>query len=530
MRLTRRLFLGLGGAALAAALALAAANLVLGDLNQDEGWYLYAARLVASGRLPYRDFAFTQGPVMPLVYAAFEPLTQAAGLAGGRLATALLGLAASLAAAGLARRLAAPGWRGSAALCALILASVNVYHSYYFTVVKTYSLTALLLTGGFWILAHAWTSRRAGVWFAAAGALMALAAGVRSSAGIVLPIALAGLWLARRGAPRGAWLAYGAGAAAAGVSVFGPFLLAAPDALIYCVVRFHTLRDAGGGLITWAFKAGFLSRLVQAYFVLFALGVAALLATWARRRAGAVAPEPGARTLPREAGPVLRMLGAGAAAISLVHFLAPFPYEDYQVFVMPLAAVLVAWAAARQAGPRGAAWLTLGLLIVSLGAAGSSPVNQDWFIQGRDRIWWKIKDRTPLQKLRDTAARLRAEAPPGSLLLTLDPYLAVESGLALPRGLEMGQFSYFPELDDRQAAALHVFNRAGLERLLQTTEAPLAAMSGYALAIRAPEILPLDPADEERLWSLVRARYEPAGEVPHFGQAATTLRLFRKKE
>ena len=30
-----------------------------GALNQDEGWYLYAAQLVREGRFPYHDFFFT---------------------------------------------------------------------------------------------------------------------------------------------------------------------------------------------------------------------------------------------------------------------------------------------------------------------------------------------------------------------------------------------------------------------------------------------------------------------------------------
>ena len=40
----------------------------IGRLNQDEGWYLYASRLVYEGRLPYRDFAFFQAPFLPYVY------------------------------------------------------------------------------------------------------------------------------------------------------------------------------------------------------------------------------------------------------------------------------------------------------------------------------------------------------------------------------------------------------------------------------------------------------------------------------
>ena len=45
-----------------------------GGLNQDEGWYLYAAQMVQSGKLPYRDFFYTQGPAMPFVYSFLAPV------------------------------------------------------------------------------------------------------------------------------------------------------------------------------------------------------------------------------------------------------------------------------------------------------------------------------------------------------------------------------------------------------------------------------------------------------------------------
>ena len=99
-----------------AAVMLAGASLWLGELNQDEGWYLYAARLVSEGWLPYVDFAHTQPPVMPFVYALAQPLVACCGLAGGRLFTAVLGLGAALAAAGLARRAVPPEREAVAAL------------------------------------------------------------------------------------------------------------------------------------------------------------------------------------------------------------------------------------------------------------------------------------------------------------------------------------------------------------------------------------------------------------------------------
>ena len=103
----------LWGVVLAATIALHAANLHLGPLNQDEGWYLYGARLVTEGQLPYVDFVSTQGPVMSFVYAFAYPLTAKWGVAGGRFLTVIFGLACALAAAWLAGRVA--GNRGKAA-------------------------------------------------------------------------------------------------------------------------------------------------------------------------------------------------------------------------------------------------------------------------------------------------------------------------------------------------------------------------------------------------------------------------------
>jgi len=223
------------------------------------------------------------------------------------------------------------------------------------------------------------------------------------------------------------------------------------------------------------------------------------------------------------------MLWLSAIFITLIHFLAPFPYDDYQVFVFPLLAIAMANAAIRLVRQRGALWLTMGLLAVSLGAAGSSPLNQDWFIQGRDRIWWLVKDRSPLQKLRDTAAQIRQVTKPGDLLLTQDPYLAVEANLKLPRGLEMGQFSYFPTISDDQAKRLHVFNRAGFAHFLRVTDAPLAALSGYALAIQSPDVMPLAPEDQALFSRIIMDRYTPMTNIPCFGQAGTTLTIYRKK-
>ena len=78
---------------------LAAAAVWLGGLNQDEGWYLYAAQMVGEGKTLYRDFFYTQGPLMPILYAPMAWVWRDGGLFGARLLTCGIGLAGTVFAA-----------------------------------------------------------------------------------------------------------------------------------------------------------------------------------------------------------------------------------------------------------------------------------------------------------------------------------------------------------------------------------------------------------------------------------------------
>ena len=94
---------------------LLAINAIYGNLNQDEGWYLYAAKLVSEGQSVYGDFAFTQGPVLPWVYSLgfWEgySLIDLLGVSGGRLITMVFGFGSCVLTAVLAGQLSPKGWR-----------------------------------------------------------------------------------------------------------------------------------------------------------------------------------------------------------------------------------------------------------------------------------------------------------------------------------------------------------------------------------------------------------------------------------
>ncbi len=531
---------GLWILAVGAAIALAAGNLWFGDLNQDEGWYLYAARLVHAGQRPYADFASTQGPVMPYVYAVVQPLMDRFGVAGGRGFTAIMGLLGAAGAAALARTLTRSG-RPLAAFIAFALVGVNLFQSYFTTVVKTYALAALLLVLSFLALARA-GRRRGWLWAAGAGMLIGLAAATRSSAGFAAPaVGLGLLAQAWGGAPApgagargtaGRWsplLAFGAGLTLTLAAVFGPFLLSAPQGVWFALYEYHAGRQTGGGFTALAYKAGFASRVVQAYFLAVAGGLLALAEQAARNAADAGGGKPWLARLWSRLGTPAGGLWLSVLTISLVHAAAPFPYDDYQAVVYPLAAAGVAAALADGVAGRVRAPLAAALVLaLALLAAGSAPTLQGWFVGKRDRIWWPLKTETPLTKLRRTGSMLRERAGDGALLLTQDTYLAVESGLNLPRGLELGPFSYFPDWDQRKAERLRVLNRASFEALLAKCEAPLAAVSGYGLAIRCPEVQPLPEGERGALWALLRQRYAPLLTEKDFGQAETELLVLER--
>ncbi len=119
--------------------------------------------------------------------------------------------------------------------------------------------------------------------------------------------------------------------------------------------------------------------------------------------------------------------------------------------------------------------------------------------------------------------------PPSGLLLTQDTYLAVEAGLRVPAGMELGPFCYFPDMPREKAERLHVLNREMLRELLGTCEATIAAFSGYGLAIRCPEITQLPVDEQAELWTIVEAHYESTATIEDFGQADTVLRVLNLK-
>lgn len=464
--------------AIGAFVVLSLAAIWLGALNQDEGWYLYAANLAAEGKCPYRDFAFTQGPVMPFVYSFFVDAWQRYGLLGARAFNTVVGLIGILFACALARRVASEENKNTAPLVTFLLLATNLYHLYFLAIPKTYALAGLFVIVAFYLL-----SFRVVAADFVAGLFLAFAAGTRFSLVVLIGVVTICLYLRYRSTCPWKVLFFVFGAVIALGCTFGPILYDEKTQLGFITaLTYHTSR--GGSDIVWT--VGSLSRLVRWYLPIFVvLGLGSF----------------------RQA----KLLLAAFLAVFAVQIAAPFPYEDYQVPIMALLAVF----AAANLKPARAPLLVMGLCFAT---SFGSPLLQDWMTYGQDRFWSIKKDKTELQQLRETAKRIEAIDPEGKTILTQDLYLAVEMNRKVPEGLEMGPFARLTDGEWREL----------LEKAPETCN--VAALSGYSFAIEPPECKER-PLDEQlACWWILENHYEKVFKIDRFGQNATTLIVLERKK
>lgn len=452
-------------------------------LNQDEGWYLLATRRVAEGFTPYTDFTFTQAPAFPYLTLPAQPLIRAGGLYAARIVQALL---LSLATVLLLRTLRPPRPAESILLFVLLLAPLYLQFG---LTVKTYALTTvfLLAAAGSWLQ----TPKRGSL--IAAALFLALAAATRISfAPLLLPPALS-LFLRRNRIGHTPWITCTLTAALALLLLFGPFLLRDPRAFLFQTLTFHTLRQHPFPSIV---PLGILLRALHTALPLLALA--------------ALTRQP-FRTLPPEE----RALWQGLALTALLHLAAPHPYDEYLTPLYPLAVLLLGRAALRANLPaphlRRFALLTLLFHL-------SSPHLHAWIPLETDRIWNHPAPKTGLATLEHAARILRQHATPESRLYTPDAYLAIQANLDLPRGLEMGPFSFnlrtprpgFMDLSDIETAL---------------AQCDLAAFTPYHF-IHSPEILPFTPQEETAFRTLLERHFTPLTTLPNFGQHRLPLEIW----
>ena len=423
-----------------------------GSLNADEGFYAIATRSVANGEMPYRDFGFTQPPLvlytnaLPLRFAGFGLFQQRA--VNGLWAA----LALALAAWWLARR-TRPAWGLGLAL----VFSLSAPWMYFIHLGKTYGVTTLLAMLAAWAFLALRPGPRRNFTL---GVLAALGVGARLPAAPFFGV----LWLlalcpGRRPRVREGLAALG-GVALAGAIVGLPFWLADRDAMKFWVVDFHR---ASVPLKDWSLTWREIAALAPAVWLLGALALGVVVG---RRRFAA-----------RETG-VLLAAGAALAA----NLLPGGVYEEYGVpFLLPLAAAAAALVYDECQTRKNAIAMALAttLAAAQLLTAPLSSGNARRSRSGTASAW--LTPHAPpynfLLPAQLAAARRVVETSlaPGAPFIGPNIILAAETGRSVPPPLRMGPFSFTVEIPPDQAARLHLATHEVLDEWFARRDVTLLA-------------------------------------------------------
>lgn len=410
-----------------------------GAINTDEGFYAITTRSVAQGEMPYRDFGFTQPPLV--LYANALPLRFLGfGLFPQRIVNGLwAALAVGLAASWLARRTHV-AW----GLGLVLLFALTAPWMYFIHLGKTYGVTTLVAMLAAWaFLALPAGPRRNFL----VGFLAVLGVASRLPAAPFFGLlGLFALWPGRR--PTARELLAAAGGVALGLALaVAPFALAAPEALRFWTVDFHRLSVPNK---PWTLTWRNLAALAPAAWLLAAVALGG--ATWHRR------------LLTRETAVLL------AAGVALAGNLLPGGvYEEYATpFLLPFVTAAAALAGTvfqsrkivlpiLAAALLGAQLFIPPLLLNSLTPDRRGTLSQ-WLPQHTPNYNPHLA--TAVATARDLVkASLPADAP----FIGTNIILAAETGHAVPAELRMGSFSWTGEMSAAQAARLHLATRDQLD-------------------------------------------------------------------
>ncbi len=469
--------------------------LELGQLNADEGWYLYASKLVLSGLLPYRDYAYTQMPLLPYVYGVLQVVSP--GLVMGRLTSVVLSLGTAAMGIVIARRLA--GARAGAVTAWFFCAFA--YGAYFNSIVKTYALVSFCLTASsFFLLSRLSEERR----FPLAAAFGLIAAMVRVTAVFfVAPVLLYALLVARRGATRAAVLLEGLIAAAAAAV----FLLPDWPAAQWGLFDSHLRHWAGAQVSTQLDRilAERLPDAIQSYGLVLVLFSGATYFLFRSR---------GLRAL-LTANLPLCVATLGLALFAAAHLVNGLWDAEYLVPAMtaflPIVSVVVI--RAYDELESASRVLVRGMIVASLVllALAESIAHVD--VTGR---------RLPLAEVDTVAASIREYSRPSDPVLALE---ALASVLAARRstlpGLSLAQFSV-QLVDDQTAERLHVVNTGMLVDAVDRQDASVVVLTENDWGL----LRTYDPPSAAALQRALDERYRLVLTMPLFGEYAHNVFVY----
>ncbi len=453
-QVSRLIWLGLALAGLLYA-GLAGFHVAFGLMNVDEGFYATAARAVWQGELPYRDFGYTQTPLLPYVNGALMKLTRF-GLFEQR---AINGLWALLALALGVRLLLRRGLAGRAVFLTMLFALTPSWQ-YFMHLGKTYGFTSLVVMAMVTVL---WEWPAGWRKTAALAGLCVIGVGCRLPSAPFFGLLWLASWRDENGFNARQALRAGAALTVATLLLLLPFYLAAPALAKFWIFDFFRIsvpiRDFH---VRW-------QEFIAVGPVAWGLAAAVLVHGLARRR--------------RWPWPETAVAVAALVALAM-NLLPPGAYDEYGVpFLLPLA---VAGLALLPAVPW--SWPKAGALAVGLLAAQVAVIPalySPFKAPGFRKSWsqWLPLSGTPydfnlrveIREARRAVADLlpRGEDFTGSAII-----LAVEADRPVPRRLRMGAFAVTADYSPAEADRLNLMTYPELSELFRAPGTKLIGLHG----------------------------------------------------
>jgi Dolichyl-phosphate-mannose-protein mannosyltransferase len=225
-------------------------------IDQDEGAYLLASRMVLMHKAPYLDFFWNQAPLLPYVYAGWMSGAGVSWTAGRWLCVLLASILGLLVFSHVSEQTR----NRVAGLVAVVMFVSTTLIFAWFPVVKTHCLAGLLLFAAYVMVCR--VPDAASAWPAAwAGLLLGLSVETRSYLLLILPLFL---WWVLRNVARevrfrsSAWLL---GGFVAGTLPSIVLFVSSPDVFLFDNLRYHGLRSSEGLIGWWQQKLVVLAQL-----------------------------------------------------------------------------------------------------------------------------------------------------------------------------------------------------------------------------------------------------------------------------
>ena len=463
----------------------------------DEGFFALAARNVASGIKPYRDFLFIQMPLLAYAYGAWFSIFGVSITSGRVLSVCMTVCAIACVMVSCHRRVGL--WP---AVLAGLLWSTSIYTASDLSLIKTQSLCNLLIAAALCAIPAPEASRRLARAALAMG-LMSLAFFTRLT--LVIPLVLLWLYLAWEFRREVAGYLLVLAANIMLIALAFAFFWADGNMWFGIYVTHHDFYGADPwtwGRLGWTLKYSLGNQFVIATLLLLA-GVRFFTMLTDRARWQELL------------FPAYCL--ASYVAVTLTHWSQVQSYPTHQtvltsfavVFISLLLAPAVNVIAERYRVPGLVAFLCFVAMCSPFSECGIAPL-----VDGESKSDW----------LKQAATILRRHAEPGKELLSFNLELAIDGKYSVFPGCEVGEWSYFAGVPDEVAEKRKVLNAPRLFTAIREEKAPIVTMTDRDFGIMAAG----NPEAAKKLKSLLDDHYYNVGIVKKYGQFAQDLYIFKR--